>query len=104
QPKVAFSATLSNLQSGYKFIGPFQEVVTLVYENAFTNVGSAYNPQTGTLLTLWNQDVPEDTASNAASLLLEKGDQVYVQLMKSWKVYTDYYKRNTFSGHLLYAM
>uniref|UniRef100_A0A3B4DA10 C1q domain-containing protein n=1 Tax=Pygocentrus nattereri TaxID=42514 RepID=A0A3B4DA10_PYGNA len=46
QPKVAFSATLSNLQDGFKFLGPFQNTVTLVYENAFTNIGYAYDPQT----------------------------------------------------------
>lgn len=46
----------------------------------------------------------EDTASNAASLLLEKGDQVYIQLMENRKIYCDQFRRNTFSGHLLYTM
>ncbi|KAL6489717.1 hypothetical protein MHYP_G00000620 [Metynnis hypsauchen] len=140
QPKVAFSASLSALEFGHMNIGPYPNQVTLVYQNAFTNIGSAYDPNTGiftapvrgvyyfsfvvfnpydlsTGLSLMKNgqhvvsvsDNPpgvdtEDTASNAASLLLEKGDQVCVQLMQNRKVYSDKFKRNTFSGHLLYGM
>ncbi|KAL6489713.1 hypothetical protein MHYP_G00000580 [Metynnis hypsauchen] len=140
QPKVAFSASLSALEFGHINFGPYPNQVTLVYQNAFTNIGSAYDPNTGiftapvrgvyyfsfvvfnpydlsTGLSLMKNgqhvvsvsDNPpgvdtEDTASNAASLLLEKGDQVCVQLMQNRKVYSDKFKRNTFSGHLLYGM
>ncbi|KAF4089493.1 hypothetical protein AMELA_G00066550 [Ameiurus melas] len=46
----------------------------------------------------------EDTASNSITLLLEKGDRIYNELPVNRKVYTDSAGRNSFSGHLLYAM
>ncbi|KAM9501211.1 complement C1q-like protein 2 [Clarias gariepinus] len=46
----------------------------------------------------------EDTASNSVTLLLEKGDQVYNELINQRKIYTDTGRRNSFSGHLLYEM
>ncbi|XP_076828196.1 cerebellin-2-like [Brachyhypopomus gauderio] len=140
QPRVAFSASLSTLETGFKNLGPHHEPVILVYENTFTNIGNASNPNTGiftapvrgvyyfsfvvfnpydlsTGLNLMKNkervvsvsDNPpgadtEDTASNFASLLLEKGDQVYLQLMEYRKVYTDKWRRNTFSGHLIFTM
>ncbi|KAG1944843.1 complement C1q-like protein [Pimephales promelas] len=45
--KVAFSATLSALENGYKVIGPYSDAVTLVYENVLTNIGNAYDTYTG---------------------------------------------------------
>ncbi|KAK9976651.1 hypothetical protein ABG768_021859 [Culter alburnus] len=45
--KVAFSATLSALGNSHKFIGPYQEATSLVYENALTNIGNAYDTNTG---------------------------------------------------------
>ncbi|KAL6489714.1 hypothetical protein MHYP_G00000590 [Metynnis hypsauchen] len=144
QPKVAFSTTLSNLQASFKFLGPFQNAVTLVYENVFTNIGYAYDPRTGIFtaplsgvyyfsFTLFHPVGPgpqsptgaslvkngalvvaatdnapgadsEDTSGNSASIQLEKGDQVYVQLWEKTRVYTDGNKRNTFNGHLLFPV
>ncbi len=46
----------------------------------------------------------EDTTCNSVSLLLEQGDQIYLQLIENRRVYTDSLRRNTFSGHLLFAM
>ncbi|XP_029994813.1 complement C1q-like protein 4 [Sphaeramia orbicularis] len=43
--QVAFSASL--LVSGEETIGPYNDFVTLVYKNVVTNVGNAYNPNTG---------------------------------------------------------
>ncbi|XP_051748025.1 cerebellin 14 isoform X1 [Ctenopharyngodon idella] len=45
--KVAFSATLSALGNNHKFIGPYKEATSLVYENALTNIGNAYDTNTG---------------------------------------------------------
>ncbi|XP_056121590.1 cerebellin-2-like [Rhinichthys klamathensis goyatoka] len=45
--KVAFSATLSALENTHKFIGPYADAVSLVYENALTNIGNAYDTNTG---------------------------------------------------------
>ncbi|ROL44414.1 Caprin-2 [Anabarilius grahami] len=44
--KVAFSASLS-ASGGWKFIGPYDEARTLVYEHAFINTGNAYDSTTG---------------------------------------------------------
>ncbi|XP_062386581.1 complement C1q-like protein 2 [Sardina pilchardus] len=43
---VAFSATLQT-QKPHEFLGPFNENQKLKYENVITNVGNAYNPNTG---------------------------------------------------------
>ncbi|XP_062376307.1 multimerin-2-like [Sardina pilchardus] len=45
QRRVAFSASL--LASGVGNTGPFSAATTLVYKYVFTNVGNAYNPNTG---------------------------------------------------------
>lgn len=44
--KVAFSATLSS-SLGSRYFGPHAEATTLAYENAFTNIGNAYDTNTG---------------------------------------------------------
>ncbi|XP_036421230.1 cerebellin-2-like [Colossoma macropomum] len=146
EPKVSFSATLSNLESGQKFIG-WNDVFNLPYINAFTNIGNAYCPSSGIFtapvkgvyffsFTVFNTydnsssasqvgtgvallkngvhvlsvtDNPpgtdtEDTGAGSACLLLNKGDEVYLRLWENCRVYTDGNKRNTFSGHLVFAM
>ncbi|XP_067219270.1 cerebellin-2-like [Chanodichthys erythropterus] len=137
--KVAFSASLS-ASSDRKYYGPHAEETTLVYENAYTNIGNAYDINTGIftapvkgvyffnfvvfnpyalstgvrLLKNGNfvvaaSDNPpgqdtEDTTCNSVTLLLEKGDQIYLQLLNQCRIYTDLWKRNTFSGHLLFTI
>ncbi|ROL44415.1 Caprin-2 [Anabarilius grahami] len=46
----------------------------------------------------------EDTTCNSVTLLLEQGDRILLQLMENRRVYTDSWKRNTFSGHLLFTV
>ncbi|CAM4589972.1 unnamed protein product [Leuciscus chuanchicus] len=135
--KVAFSASLS-ASTDVKYIGPYAEATNLVYENAFTNIGNAYDINTGIftapvkgvyffnfvvfnpyaistgvrLLKNGNfvvaaSDNPpgqdtEDTACNSVTLLLEQGDRILLQLLQNCRIYTDMWKRNTFSGHLLF--
>ncbi|XP_052412461.1 cerebellin-2 [Carassius gibelio] len=137
--KVAFSATLSS-SLGSKYFGPHAEATTLAYENAFTNIGNAYDTKTGiftapvkgvyffnfvvfnpdeepTAVRLLKNGNPvvtasdnapgldtEDTTTNSVSLLLERWDTVYLQLLEKRRVYTDSWRRNTFSGHLLFTM
>ncbi|XP_053177852.1 complement C1q-like protein 2 [Scomber japonicus] len=43
--QVAFSASL--LASGYGHVGPFNTHTTLVFRYVVTNIGNAYNPNTG---------------------------------------------------------
>ncbi|XP_050966117.1 cerebellin-2-like isoform X1 [Labeo rohita] len=137
--KIAFSATLSASWDSVYF-GPHEEATTLVYENVFTNIGNAYDKNTGiftapvkgvyffnyvvfnagekptgvkllkngnlVLAALDNapgQDT-EDTTSNSVSLILEQGDQIKLQLLESRRIYTDAWRRNTFSGHLLFTL
>ncbi|KAK7163399.1 hypothetical protein R3I93_007449 [Phoxinus phoxinus] len=137
--KVAFSASLS-ASTDVKYIGPYAEATNVVYENAFTNIGNAYDINTGVftapvkgvyffnfvvfnpyaistgvrLLKNGNfvvaaSDNPpgqdtEDTACNSVTLLLEQGDRILLQLLQNCRIYTDMWKRNTFSGHLLFTM
>ncbi|XP_048045824.1 cerebellin-2-like isoform X2 [Megalobrama amblycephala] len=46
----------------------------------------------------------EDTTCNSVTLLLEKGDRIHLQLIENRRVYADSWKRNTFSGHLLFTV
>ncbi|XP_035392232.1 cerebellin-2-like isoform X2 [Electrophorus electricus] len=143
QPKVAFSATLADTDF-FAVMGPYQKDTTLVFENVLTNIGNAYDSQTGiftapkrgvyyfsyvtlcpksmrqgTSVSLLKNGVPVVSASaqfdipkleidqssgNSASLLLEKGDLVYLQLSSDRIIYTDVHKRDSFSGHLLFTM
>lgn len=43
--KVAFSASL--LDSGHATLGPFNALTSLVFKHVVTNIGNAYNPQSG---------------------------------------------------------
>ncbi|XP_032365690.1 complement C1q-like protein 4 [Etheostoma spectabile] len=46
--QVAFSASLlAKGKTGNQYIGPFSADTTLIYKNVETNIGNAYNPNTG---------------------------------------------------------
>ncbi|XP_060729311.1 adiponectin-like [Tachysurus vachellii] len=134
KPKVAFSASgpanvgpylervtlvyrkaLMNIGKGYDpKTGIFTAPVKGVYYFIFV-VFNANDLSTGVALMKNGKNIvfatdnepgsdTEDTTTNSVSLLLEEGDQVYLELMETRKIYTDSNRRNTFSGHLLFTM
>ncbi|KAK1798923.1 hypothetical protein P4O66_007197 [Electrophorus voltai] len=139
ETQVAFSAAL--LGSGVnENTGPFNTKVTLKYRHVITNIGNAYNPDTGiftapvkgvykfeifayaegsdsypvTVSIIKNaqevfmihghQRAHAVNASNGASLLMEAGDVVYVQLWENRIIMDNAHCHSTFSGHLLFRM
>ncbi|KAM4609681.1 complement C1q-like protein 2 [Polymixia lowei] len=136
--QVAFSASL--LASGHGTIGPFNTQTTLVYRHVVTNIGNAYNPNTGLFtapvrgayhfqfkvgahgdashpsaaalfkngqhifIAYEHQPSHFGTSSNGVSLLLEKGDVVFLRLWQNARIFDDGNHHSTFSGHLLFTM
>ncbi|XP_019719274.1 uncharacterized protein LOC109512179 [Hippocampus comes] len=134
-PKVAFAASLggNGLQkttSGMK---------KLLFKDVLTNVGEAYNPETGYFTApvrgvyyirftanaptdftmsavLYKNDASvqlitheqpsgegSDTASNGATLLLEKGDKLSLHLWHNTQIWDNSNHHSTFSGFLLFT-
>ncbi|NP_001103579.1 cerebellin 8 precursor [Danio rerio] len=134
RPKVAFSAALG---SG-GFFGPFDTDVTLVYKDAFINIGNAYNKNTGiftapvkgvyyfsffyhcstshgtelalhkngewvTVTAHHKKKGPAENGGNGITLQLQKGDQLYINLIKNKWIW-DGSNVTVFNGFLLYDM
>ncbi|XP_049585354.1 complement C1q tumor necrosis factor-related protein 4 [Syngnathus scovelli] len=134
-PKVAFAASLggNGLQkttSGMK---------KLLFKDVLTNIGEAYNPETGYFTApvrgvyyirftanapadftmsavLYKNDAQiqlitheqpsgegSDTASNGATLLLEKGDKLSLTLWHNTQIWDNSNHHSTFSGFLLFT-
>uniref|UniRef100_A0A671LE58 Cerebellin 10 n=1 Tax=Sinocyclocheilus anshuiensis TaxID=1608454 RepID=A0A671LE58_9TELE len=136
--KVAFSAGL--LESGTGHTGPTNTPKTLVYKKVFSNIGGAYDLNTGIftaptkgvyafrvfskangsqdkavvaglfrngqheISTYARQNGGFIGSSNGVSLLLEKGDQIYVNLYPGYWIFDNEHHHSTFSGHLLFPM
>ncbi|KAM4610066.1 uncharacterized protein ACJ7VT_013397 isoform 1-T1 [Polymixia lowei] len=136
--QVAFSASL--LASGHGTIGPFNTETPLVYRHVVTNIGNAYNPNTGVFtapvrgayhfqfyvyggghpshpsaavlvkngqhifIAYEHQPSHALSASNGVSLLLEKGDVVFIRLWQNARIFDSGNHHSTFSGHLLFTM
>ncbi|KAM9352857.1 complement C1q tumor necrosis factor-related protein 4-like [Symphorus nematophorus] len=135
-PKVAFAVSLggNGLQkttSGSR---------TLIYKDVLTNIGQAYNAETGVFTApvrgvyyvrftanaptdftmsavLYKNDAEiqliaheqpsgegSDTASNGATLLLEQGDRLSLQLWHNTQIWDNSNHHSTFSGFLLFPM
>ncbi|KAM4610081.1 complement C1q-like protein 2 [Polymixia lowei] len=136
--QVAFSASL--LASGSGHTGPFNTQTTLIYKHVVTNIGNAYNPNTGFFIApvrgayhfqfyvhghghpshgsgvvlfknghhifvaYEHQATYSVNPSNGVSLLLEKGDIVFIRLLQNTRIYDSGNHHSTFSGHLLFTM
>ncbi|XP_043982071.1 complement C1q-like protein 4 [Gambusia affinis] len=136
--RVAFSASL--LDSGSYTFGPFNTFRTPVFRNVVTNIGNAYNRNSGFFVApvrgayhfefyvfgpgspshsvsavlvrngqhifIATETQPSHgvTAGNAATLLLEVGDVVFIRQWQNSRIHDSQNHHNTFSGHLLFTM
>ncbi|XP_062394502.1 complement C1q-like protein 4 [Sardina pilchardus] len=134
-PKVAFSASLGG--NGLVQVGDAYK--TLIYKDVITNIGEAYDIETGkftapvrgvyyvrmtangptdkdlsavlykgfeSLLIVHEQTSGEgsDTASNGATFLLERGDQLHVKLWPNTQIWDNSNRHSTVTAFLLYPM
>ncbi|XP_065813694.1 complement C1q-like protein 4 [Labrus bergylta] len=135
-PKVAFAASLG----GNGLVKTTTGNKDLIYRDVLTNVGGAYNSETGVFTApirgvyyirftangptdfprsavLYKNNVQiqliaheqesgtgSDTASNGATLLLEKGDTLKMVLWHNTQIWDNSNHHSTFSGFLLFPL
>ncbi|XP_047430872.1 complement C1q-like protein 2 [Mugil cephalus] len=113
---VKYQRIVSNIGTGYNpATGVFTAMMRGMYYFCFTMYNNnAGQPNSVVSLMMNHQRVvstwdtegqdTHDSATNAAVLLLEPGDNVYVKLYAKRVLYDDDFYYNTFSGFLLYPM
>ncbi|XP_076829852.1 cerebellin-2-like [Brachyhypopomus gauderio] len=116
---LVFENVLTNIGNAYNSkTGVFTAPVRGVYYFSFVTL-CPQGMQKTSFVALWkngaqvvsssaNFEVPrlliDQSSGNSVSLLLEKGDRVYLKLLSDKIIYSDVYKRDSFSGHLLFTM
>ncbi|XP_030577223.1 complement C1q tumor necrosis factor-related protein 3-like [Archocentrus centrarchus] len=134
--QVAFSASLMNSNGEWRTQGPHINDVRLMFQKVTTNIGNAYNPNTGIftvpvkglyyirftgmagdskpmnavlikneelMFEIYTAVVPQSSASNGITLVLEKGDRLWVTLWNQNTIF-DQSRLSTFSGFLVFPM
>uniref|UniRef100_A0A3Q0SXJ3 C1q domain-containing protein n=1 Tax=Amphilophus citrinellus TaxID=61819 RepID=A0A3Q0SXJ3_AMPCI len=134
--QVAFSASLMNNNGEWRTQGPHINDVRLMFQKVTTNIGNAYNPNTGIftvpvkglyyirftgmagdskpmnavlikneelMFEIYTAVVPQSSASNGITLVLEKGDRLWVTLWNQNTIF-DQSRLSTFSGFLVFPM
>ncbi|XP_023205392.1 complement C1q-like protein 4 [Xiphophorus maculatus] len=82
--QLAFSASL--LASGQEYTGPFNTDITLIFRNVVTNIGNAYNPNTGLFIApvrgVYHFDFHiyggGSTTNPTSAVLVKNGEQICV--------------------------
>uniref|UniRef100_A0A3B5QIE4 Cerebellin 10 n=1 Tax=Xiphophorus maculatus TaxID=8083 RepID=A0A3B5QIE4_XIPMA len=82
--QLAFSASL--LASGQEYTGPFNTHITLIFRNVVTNIGNAYNPNTGLFIApvrgVYHFDFHiyggGSTTNPTSAVLVKNGEQICV--------------------------
>ncbi|XP_039894234.1 uncharacterized protein LOC120737513 isoform X4 [Simochromis diagramma] len=101
--QVAFSASL--LDQGEGDTGPFNDHTTLVFKHVVTNIGNAYNKNTGIFTAPVRGAYHFDwKVLGRDSTHTEVGDQVTVRLWAGSRTYDNENHQTTFSGHLIFTM
>ncbi|KAG8005584.1 Complement C1q-like protein 2 [Nibea albiflora] len=111
-----YQRILTNIGSGYNsYTGIFTAMVRGVYYFRYTMYNNNFGHPNSVvslmkngqmMVSTWDTEGADvhDSASNAAVLQLEVGDNVYVQLYRNRVVYDDSKYYNTFSGFLLFNL
>uniref|UniRef100_A0A8C5ARV5 C1q domain-containing protein n=1 Tax=Gadus morhua TaxID=8049 RepID=A0A8C5ARV5_GADMO len=113
---VKYPLIISNIGNGYNpATGIFTARVSGMYYfryTMFNNLGSRSNSvmslmkNSQRMVSTWDTSGSDDndTATNAAVLQLEEGDNVYTRLYANRQIYDDGANYNTFSGFLLFPL
>uniref|UniRef100_A0A8C6MGB8 C1q domain-containing protein n=1 Tax=Nothobranchius furzeri TaxID=105023 RepID=A0A8C6MGB8_NOTFU len=111
--QVAFSASL--MDSGSGDVGPFNTKTPLVFRRVVTNIGNAYNPNTGFFIApvrgVYHFSVLFKNGENTfmayeyqPSNFASTTNSITLLLKENTRVFDNHHHHTTFSGHLIFTM